>query len=102
MTDSQNQFDQDPENETSLKEPSLYRVFLLNDDFTTQEFVVDVLKQFFFKSDDEALKLMLDVHNKGKALVGIFTKDIAETKVFLVHEAAKENGFPLKCSMEPE
>jgi len=101
MSDSQNQYDQSPESEISTKEPSLYSVFLLNDDFTTQDFVIEVLKQFFFKSDEEAFKLMLDVHNKGRAQVGVFTKEIAETKVFLVHQAAKENSYPLKCSMEP-
>jgi len=101
MSDSKNQFDQNPDSDLSTKEPSLYSVFLLNDDFTTQDFVIDVLKQFFFKSDEEALKLMLDVHNKGRALVGVFTKEVAETKVFLVHQAAKENSYPLKCTMEP-
>lgn len=101
MNESSNP-NQSPNAEISTKEPSLYSVFLLNDDFSTQEFVVTVLMQFFHKSNSEALKLMLDVHNKGRALVGLFTKDIAETKVYLVHQAAKENGFPLKCSMEPQ
>lgn len=103
MSDSNtnNQHDQSPESDTSTKEPSLYSVYLLNDDFTTQDFVIDVLVQFFFKSEEEAFKIMLDVHNKGRALVGVFTKEIAETKVFLVHQAAKENNFPLKCVMEP-
>jgi len=101
MSDSQKQYDQSPDSDTSVKEPSLYSVFLLNDDFTTQEFVIDVLKQLFFKTEEESFKLMLDVHNKGKAQVGIFTKEVAETKIFLVHQAAKENSYPLKCVMEP-
>jgi ATP-dependent Clp protease adaptor protein ClpS len=101
MSNSQDQFDQSPESDVSVKEPSLYSVFLLNDDFTTQAFVIEVLKQFFFKTDEESFSLMLDVHNKGKAQVGIFTKEIAETKIFLVHQAAKENSYPLKCVMEP-
>lgn len=100
-SDTNDQYDQSPENDISIKEPSLYSVYLLNDDFTTQEFVIDVLVQFFFKTENEAFKIMLDVHNKGRALVGIFTKEIAETKVFLVHQAAKENNYPLKCVMEP-
>ncbi len=94
--------EQSPDIEISTKQPSLYSVFLLNDDFSTQDFVIKVLTQFFHKSDSEAVKLMLDVHNKGRALVGLYTKDVAETKVYLVHQAAKENGFPLKCTMEPE
>jgi ATP-dependent Clp protease adaptor protein ClpS len=96
-----NQYDQDLDSGLSTKEPSLYSVYLLNDDFTTQEFVIDVLVQFFFKTEEEAFKIMLDVHNKGRALVGIFTKEVAETKVFLVHQAAKENNYPLKSIMEP-
>ncbi|MGH1467696.1 MAG: ATP-dependent Clp protease adaptor ClpS [Bdellovibrionales bacterium] len=96
----QNNQDQNPDIEISTKEPSFYNVFLLNDDFTTQEFVVKVLTQFFYKSDSEAFKLMLEVHNNGRALVGTFTKEIAETKIYLVHQAARENEFPLKCSME--
>jgi len=101
MSNSQDQFDQSPDSDVEIKEPSLYSVFLLNDDFTTQEFVIEVLKQFFFKTDEESFKIMLDVHNKGKAQVGVFTKEIAETKIFLVHQAAKENSYPLKCVMEP-
>jgi len=96
-----NQYDQDLDSDLSTKEPGLYSVYLLNDDFTTQDFVIDVLVQFFFKAEDEAFKIMLDIHNKGKALVGVFTKEIAETKVFLVHQAAKENNYPLKSVMEP-
>jgi ATP-dependent Clp protease adaptor protein ClpS len=90
----------DSDVEVHTREPSMYAVFLLNDDFTTQEFVVSVLTQFFYKSESEAFQLMLDVHNKGKAQVGVFTKDVAETKVHLVHRAAKENNYPLRCKIE--
>jgi len=102
MANEQNSAKDQHDVEFSTKEPSMFSVFLLNDDFTTQEFVVSVLTQFFYKSETDALKLMLDVHNKGRAKVGTFTKDIAETKIYLVHQAAKENNFPLKCTMEED
>lgn len=102
MVNEQNSTKDQSDVEFSTKEPSMFSVFLLNDDFTTQEFVVSVLTQFFYKSESEAFQLMLDVHNKGRAKVGVFTKDIAETKIYLVHQAAKENSFPLKCIMEEE
>lgn len=102
MAQSHSQSQNRPEEELSLKVPSLYTVFLLNDDFTTQEFVVKVLMQFFYKSESEALKIMLKVHNEGKGAAGLFTKEIAETKIYLVHQAARENNFPLKCIMEPQ
>lgn len=99
MSEQSNQ-NQNPDIEISIKEPSLFSIFLLNDDFTTQDFVIQILSQFFHKSESEAFKLMLEVHNNGRARVGVFTKDVAETKIYLVHQAAKENNFPLKCSME--
>ena len=92
----------DTEEQTKVREPSMYSVYLLNDDFTTQEFVIQVLVQFFYKSENEAEQIMLKVHNEGKGKAGTFTKDVAETKVYLVHQAAKENKYPLKCTMEPE
>ncbi len=102
MSDSQHSGQNQSDLEFSIKEPSLFAVFLLNDDFTTQDFVVQVLTQFFYKSESDAFTLMLEVHNKGRAKVGVFTKDVAETKVYLVHQAAKENNFPLKCTLEEE
>lgn len=104
MSNSQNQNDSSPDaqHDFEVMEPSKYSVLLHNDDFTTQDFVIQVLVQFFYKSETEAHKIMLQVHNSGKGLCGIFTKDVAETKVYMVHQAAKENNFPLKCSMEPE
>ena len=83
-----------------FKEPEEYRVLLLNDDFTTMEFVVSVLITVFHKSIPEATRLMLDVHKKGRATVGVFGYDIAVTKINQVHQLARQNGFPLKCTME--
>ncbi len=83
-------------------EPSMYRVLLLNDDYTTMEFVVEILMLVFSKSVEEATRIMLNVHRIGVGLCGIYTYEVAETKVDTVHALAKERGFPLKCSMEKE
>jgi ATP-dependent Clp protease adaptor protein ClpS len=88
------------EDEQDTKEPDEYRVLLLNDDFTTMEFVVAVLVTVFHKSIPEATKIMLDVHRKGRGTVGVYSFDIATTKVQRVHTMARENGFPLRCTME--
>jgi ATP-dependent Clp protease adaptor protein ClpS len=90
------------ETRKETKRPSLYRVVLLNDDYTTMEFVVAVLENIFDKSATEATQIMLHVHKKGSGLCGVYTKDIAETKVDKVHKLAREKGFPLKCVMERE
>lgn len=83
-----------------LKEPDEYRVILLNDDYTTMEFVVSVLMSVFHKALPDAQKIMLDVHMKGRGVVGLFPYDIAATKINQVHELARQNGFPLRCTME--
>lgn len=84
-----------------LKKPStLYTVFLLNDDYTPMDFVVELLQRFFFMSSDLATKTMLQVHNQGRASCGTFTRDIAETKVVQVNEYARRNQHPLLCNME--
>jgi len=83
-----------------VKEPGDYRVILLNDHFTTMEFVVEVLEIIFHKSPQDANKIMLDIHKKGKGLVGQYPWDIAVTKAEQVHTAAKENEFPLRCIVE--
>jgi ATP-dependent Clp protease adaptor protein ClpS len=88
--------------ETQKKEPTLYRVILLNDDYTTMEFVVLVLEQVFLKSPAEAFRVMMHVHTQGKGLCGLYPHDIAETKIETVHEMAKEHGFPLRADMEAE
>lgn len=85
---------------TDLGKPSLYRVILHNDDYTSMEFVVMILRTVFGKSVEEAVEIMYDVHRNGTGLAGIYTREIAETRVQLVHTKARENGFPLRCSME--
>lgn len=85
-----------------IKEPSMYRVILLNDDYTTMEFVINVLLVVFHKSITEATLIMLDVHKKGKGIVGSYTYDIALTKINQVESMAAESGYPLKSIMERE
>ena len=92
----------DEEVEEDLEEPPLYLVFLHNDDYTTMQFVVDVLMVVFNKSMEEATHIMLNVHKKGVGLCGVYPYEIAETKVDTVDSLARENRFPLKCSMERE
>lgn len=84
------------------KKPSLYRVLLLNDDYTTMEFVVEILESVFHKSSVEATQIMFHVHKSGSGLAGIYTREIAETKVHVVQELAHKNKFPLRCIMEQE
>jgi ATP-dependent Clp protease adaptor protein ClpS len=83
-----------------LKEPDMYSVVLHNDDYTTKEFVVEILKAVFHKPAIEATKIMLDVHKKGKGVVGVYTWDIAQTKAAQVHQLARDREFPLKCTVE--
>ena len=85
-----------------LKKPSLYKVVMLNDDYTPMDFVVYLLKNFFQKNDNEASKIMLEVHNKGAGICGVFTYEIAETKVVQVMDFAKKNEHPLQCTLEKE
>ncbi len=81
-------------------EPRLYKVMLLNDDYTPMDFVVYILKKFFGKNATEATQIMLDVHNKGSGVAGVFTFEVAEMKLFQVNQYAKKNRHPLKCVME--
>ncbi len=83
-----------------LKEPSMFNVVLLNDDYTPMEFVVLVLEEFFSLGREDATRVMLNVHTKGKGVCGTFTRDIAETKTTLVNDFARENSHPLLCTME--
>jgi len=87
---------------TDLREPQRYQVMIFNDDFTTMEFVVKVLTQVFFKSETEAETLMLKVHHEGKAVVGIYSYDVAISKVRKATEMAREEGYPLRLTVEPE
>jgi len=85
-----------------FKKPNMYKVILLNDDYTTMDFVVEVLITVFHKSATDATQIMLDVHQKGKGVVGTYTYDIASTKIAQVEQMASERGFPLVAVMEPE
>ena len=87
---------------TNLKEPKRYKVIIHNDDFTTMDFVVMILTQVFFKSEEEATALMLQVHHYDKAVVGIYTYDIAVSKANKATNMAREQGFPLRLTVEPE
>ena len=90
------------ETREDVTEPSMYRVLLLNDDYTTMEFVVEILILIFSKSVEDATQIMLNVHRIGVGVCGVYTYQVAETKVETVHALAKERGFPLKCSIEKE
>ncbi len=82
------------------KRPPLYKVILLNDDFTPMDFVVDILKRFFAMNEDKATQIMLHIHHRGVGICGVFTKDVAESKVQLVNDYSRHNQHPLLCSME--
>jgi ATP-dependent Clp protease adaptor protein ClpS len=85
-----------------LKPPSLYRVVLLNDDYTPMEFVVDVLRKFFGMDVETATRVMLKVHTEGKGICGVFPREIAETKAVQVNDYARESEHPLLCDIEVE
>ncbi len=102
--------DRDDEGKTGIvtktrpktKKPNLYKVLLLNDDYTPMEFVVHVLEKYFAKGREEANKIMLHVHHKGVGICGVYTYEVAETKVTLVMDFSREHGHPLQCTMEKE
>ncbi len=110
MTDKRNRPDQHGDPGTGLavktrpqtKKPSLYKVLLINDDYTPQEFVVDILQAFFNKNHTEARQIMLHVHHRGVGLCGVYTHEVAETKVSQVLDAARQHQHPLQCRMEKE
>lgn len=83
-----------------VKEPPLYKVLLHNDDYTTMDFVVMVLESVFRKDTSEATRIMLNVHHQGLGVAGVYTREIGETKIAIVHDLARKNQFPLKCSLE--
>ena len=87
---------------TKTEKPKMYKVMLLNDDFTPMEFVVVVLERFFGKNHTQAFEIMLTVHKKGLAVVGVFSHEVAETKVAQVMDSARQNQHPLQCTMEKE
>ncbi len=83
-----------------LQEPPLYKVILHNDDYTTMDFVVMILETVFGKDSAEATRIMLNVHHQGQGIAGIYTREIGETKIAVVHRMARKNQYPLKCSLE--
>lgn len=104
MTDTQRQTGEQVLERTrqQTKEPELYKVLLLNDDYTTMDFVVEILESIFNKTPAEAFRIMMQVHTQGKGLCGVYPFEIAETKTVTVEERARDNGFPLKAVMEKE
>jgi len=105
MAEDDNQNDQDSgvalqEARPKTKKPPLYKVVMLNDDYTPMEFVVHVLEQFFSVDRPTATRIMLEVHTRGKGVCGLFTHEIAETKVSQVNQYARENQHPLLCTLE--
>ncbi len=88
------------EKKQQARHPSMYKVLLHNDDYTTMDFVVMVLETIFHKSAEEANRIMLAVHEQGRGVAGIYPRDVAETKAILVHDLARKNEYPLKCSLE--
>lgn len=89
------------ETRAKAKEPPLYKVLMLNDDYTPMEFVVAALGRFFGKSTEEAVQITLQIHRRGVGVCGVFTYDIAETKMIGVLDLARENQHPLQCTLEP-
>ena len=87
---------------TVVKRPSMYKVILMNDDYTPMDFVVYVLEHFFNKTTDESVLLMMMVHNQGSAVCGLYTYEIAEAKCNAVMECAAEHGHPLECTLQKE
>ena len=90
------------ERKSKLAKAPRYQVLFHNDDYTTMEFVVLVLMKFFHKTETEATHIMLSVHHRGHGVAGVYTKDVAETKVAQVQDYAKEHGMPLRLTVEPE
>ena len=82
--------------------PNLFKVFMHNDDYTTMDFVIEILQSIFHKESAEATFLMLQIHRRGQVLCGLYPFEIAETKVAKVHRQARAAGFPLRCTFEPE
>lgn len=100
----ENDFDQEFEvlvdEEVELKEPPMYQVVLLNDDYTPMDFVIDILQMFFAMNYDKAYEVMMAVHQKGKGVCGVYSRDVAETKAHMVCQHAQENEHPLQCVIE--
>lgn len=100
--DTNGGLDLDTENDVSTERPKLYKVLMHNDDYTPMDFVIFVLLKFFNKLEPDAHKIMLDVHNKGVGLAGVYSFEVAESKVMQVNQFSKNNQHPLKTSFEEE
>lgn len=96
------EFQEEVREEVEIKQPNLWRVIFHNDDKTTMEFVIFLLLQVFYKKSEEAIEIMLAVHEKGRAIVGVYTHEIAENKMNICLRTAKEQGFPLAITIEEE
>lgn len=94
--------DTNTKDDTKTALPKRYKVLLLNDDYTTMDFVVAVLEQIFSRNHEDAMRIMLRVHRQGMGVAGVYVKDIAEMKCEIVHNLAGAHGFPLHCVIEPE
>jgi ATP-dependent Clp protease adaptor protein ClpS len=90
----------DVKNDQEIREPKMYRVILHNDDYTTMDFVIEVLISIFHKPAADATRIMIDVHKKGKGICGAYTYDVATTRMVRVHQMARKREFPLKCTLE--
>jgi ATP-dependent Clp protease adaptor protein ClpS len=90
----------DVKNDQEIREPKMYRVILHNDDYTTMDFVIEVLISIFHKPAADATRIMIDVHKKGKGICGVYTYDVAATRVVRVQQMARKREFPLKCTLE--
>ena len=108
MSDEKNTPDWQRESDTvveesrpMLKKPRMFQVILLNDDYTPMEFVVELIEQFFYKSRENATRIMLSIHTEGKGVCGIYTEDVAETKVAVVNQYSMDHQHPLLCEIEP-
>jgi ATP-dependent Clp protease adaptor protein ClpS len=97
-----NEIEIELDDDLDLQEPKKYKVFLLNDDYSTMDFVIDILVKVFRKNVDESANIMLNIHNNGREVCGVYTHEIAATKVGQVKTMAREQGFPLKAVMEEE
>ncbi|RUO81242.1 ATP-dependent Clp protease adapter ClpS [Idiomarina tyrosinivorans] len=100
MSNFEHQHDSDVQEKKELKPPSMYKVLLNNDDYTPMDFVIEVLMKFFRMDQERATETMLQVHYKGKAVCGVYSAEVAETKVVQVNQYARENQHPLLCTME--
>ena len=102
MSEYEQQSDTTIEERVLIQEPPMYKVLIHNDDYTSMDFVVAVLMQIFNKSQNDATEIMINVHENGIGVAGIYTREISETKVAIVQQLAEQNEFPLRCSMEKE